>query len=275
MPVARRDVVGLPAYAQATGAAVGRVAEVLCGKDVAHVIGLLLEGRGRRRSVVPFEEVAAIGGSAVLLKNPVVLAAGEGPRLREVRRRTATVVGRRVLAADGHEVGVIDDLVFDGSSGRVLGFLVSGGLIHDLLQGQGFLPAAAAASWRAQAVVLEPDVAARVGAAGLPDGAGEQAAVRVAVADGVRAGADDPSHEQVATRAGAHVPAGGGGPTDGRVATRAEAHVPAGGGGPSEALVAAPAVAGVPAAGSGRLDGDREASALVPVPGPLPQGRVP
>ncbi len=177
MPVARRDVVGLPAYAQATGAAVGRVAEVLCGKDVAHVIGLLLEGRGRRRRVVPFEEVATIGPTAVLLRNPVVLPAGEGPRLREVRRRTAAVVGRRVLAADGHEVGVIDDLVFDGVGGQVLGFLVSGGLIHDLLEGQGFLPASAAFAWRAHAVVLDAAAAAEplpealLAQAG-PDGAG-------------------------------------------------------------------------------------------------------
>jgi uncharacterized protein YrrD len=154
VPVARRDVVGLPAYAEATGAEVGRVAEVLCGRDLAHVIGLLLEGRGRRRRVVPFEEVATIGPSAVLLRKAVVLPAGEGPRLREVRRRTAAVVGRRVLAADGREVGVIDDLVFDGGSGRVLGFLVSGGLLHDLLQGQRFLPASADLAWRAQAVVL-------------------------------------------------------------------------------------------------------------------------
>jgi uncharacterized protein YrrD len=160
VPVARRDVVGLPAYAEATGAEVGRVAEVLCAREVRHVIGLLLEGRGRRRRVVPFEEVAAIGPSAVLLRNPVVLPTGEGPRLREVRRRTAAVVGRRVLTADGQEVGVIDDVVFDGASGRVLGFLVSGGLIHDLLHGQGLLPAAGSFAWRGQAVMLPAGFAA-------------------------------------------------------------------------------------------------------------------
>ena len=170
MPVARRDVVGLPAYAEATGAEVGRVAEVLCSREAAHVIGLLLEPRGRRRRVVPFEEVATIGCSAVMLKNPVVLPTGEGPRLREVRRRTAEVVGRRVLSADGQEVGVIDDLVFDGETGRVLGFLVSGGLIHDLLQGQGYLAAEAGLRWRPHAVVLPRGRALAVSRPGEGDG---------------------------------------------------------------------------------------------------------
>lgn len=180
MTVARRDVVGLMAYCQTTGAGVGRVAEVLCARGAERVIGFVLEGRGRRRRVVPFEEVAAVGPSAVLLRDAIVLAAGEGPRLREVRRRTEAVIGRRVLTADGRELGIVDDLVFDGN-GRVLGFRVSGGLLADLLSGQGFLPADAGLAWRPQAVVVAASAEAVADRA-----ATEAAAVNEASWDAVR-----------------------------------------------------------------------------------------
>lgn len=105
------------------------------------MIGLLLQGGSWwRRRLVPYEEVAAIGPAAVLLRRPVVLRTGEGQRLRRLRRSPVGVVGRRVLSADGHDLGVVDDVCFEPGDGAVAGYLVSQGVIADVAQGKAFLP---------------------------------------------------------------------------------------------------------------------------------------
>ncbi len=105
------------------------------------VIGLLLRGgTWWRRRLIPYEEVAAIGPAAVLLRRPIVLRTGEGQRLRRLRRSPVGVVGRRVLSMDGHDLDVVDDVCFDPGDGAVVGYLVSRGVVSDVAWGKAFLP---------------------------------------------------------------------------------------------------------------------------------------
>jgi|BEDMetMinimDraft_2_1075160.scaffolds.fasta_scaffold12033_3 uncharacterized protein YrrD len=131
---------------QADGRPAGHVADLLFNARGDRVIGLLLTGgTWWRRRLIPYEEVAAIGAAAVMLRRPVVLAGAEG-RVRRLRRQHAAILGLRVLTADGRDLGIVDDVVFDPTTGRVEGYLVSAGLVADALYGQGFLPAEAVSS---------------------------------------------------------------------------------------------------------------------------------
>lgn len=152
----RGEVVGLPALAQADGRQIGRVADVLCNRPADRVIGLLLSGgTGGRRPIVPYEEVATIGPAAVMLRRPVVLASRAGPRLAAMRARVGRVVGRRVLSRDGRDLGVLVDFDFEPGDGRIRGYVVSGGVVQDLLDGVGFLPAGRNLTWGEAAVIVE------------------------------------------------------------------------------------------------------------------------
>lgn len=136
----RSAVVGLPAVGQSDGRMAGRVADLLFSSRADRVIGLLLTGgTWWRRRLIPYEEVAAIGPAAVMLRSPVVLS-GHSTGVRRLRRRYAPLLGMRVLTADGRDVGVVDDLYFDPRDGRISGYVVSGGLWEDLRRGPGLLP---------------------------------------------------------------------------------------------------------------------------------------
>lgn len=138
----RSAVLGLAAMGQADGRPAGRVADLLFNTRGDRVIGLLLQGgTWWRRRLIPYEEVAAIGSAAVMLRNPVVLSGPNG-RVRRLRRTHAGALGLRVLTREGHDAGIVDDVCFEPSSGSVLGYLVSAGLVADVLHGQGFLPIA-------------------------------------------------------------------------------------------------------------------------------------
>jgi uncharacterized protein YrrD len=140
------------------GRPAGRVADLVFSGRGERVIALLLQGgRGARRGLVPFEEVAAIGPAAVLLRRPVVLAARDGARLRGLRQTHAGIVGRRVLGKDGRDVGIVADVCFRPDGGEVTGFVVSQGFLGDIAHGQGFLPAEALREGR-QGWLLVPPV---------------------------------------------------------------------------------------------------------------------
>jgi uncharacterized protein YrrD len=125
---------------QGDGRPAGRVADVLFNTAGDRVIGLLLQGgTWWRRRLIPFEEVAAIGSAAVMLRQPVVLA-GSAARVRRLRRRHAALLGRRVLRSDGRDVGVVDDVCFREGDGRVEGYIVSAGIVADVVEGPWFLP---------------------------------------------------------------------------------------------------------------------------------------
>lgn len=123
------------------GRVVGRVHDLLFSGPGDRVIGLLLEGGAwRRRHLIPYEEVGAIGPAAVMLRQPVVLCANDGQRLARLRRAHAPVIGLRVLTRDGRDLGTVDDVCFDPADGRVQGYLISGGVVADVAEGRGFLP---------------------------------------------------------------------------------------------------------------------------------------
>ena len=105
------------------------------------MIGLLLEGGvWRRRHLIPYEEVGAIGPAAVMLHHPVVLDANDGHRLTRLRRPHGSVIGLRVLTRDGRDLGTVHDVCFDPADGCVQGYLISGGVVADVAEGRRFLP---------------------------------------------------------------------------------------------------------------------------------------
>ena len=119
----------------------GRVADLIFSSGGDRVIGLLLEGGSWwRRRLVPYEEVAAIGPAAVMLRQPVVLDAADGRRLSRLRRTHASAIGLRVLTRDGRDLGIVHDVCFAGDSGQVTGYLLSGGPVDDWVAGRGFVP---------------------------------------------------------------------------------------------------------------------------------------
>lgn len=147
----RSEVIGLPVLGRDDARVLGRVVDILVGQGGDRVVGFLLDGGGtwRGERIVPFEEVAEIGPSAVLVRTDVVLRAGRErrDRLQAMRRRHRSALGTRLVDEKGRDQGTIDDVVFDPETGRILGYSVSLGLVRDIVDGQGFLPADGRLVW--------------------------------------------------------------------------------------------------------------------------------
>lgn len=156
--VRRSAAVGLPVFVARGMRRLGRVEDLILDAAGGRVIGLLLAGSGPggTRRVVPWEVVAQIGPSAVLVRRDVAIAvpAAHRRRLGELALRHRRRLGLRVIDGAGVDRGTIDDLVFDAATGRVLGFSVSAGLFADLARGQAFLSATTPVEWGEEAALV-------------------------------------------------------------------------------------------------------------------------
>jgi uncharacterized protein YrrD len=128
------DLIGLPVHLGPTIKRIGSIQDAVLTGDLTTVAGLLLSRGGlfRRRRILAYRAVRALRPTH-LLAEEIYLDELEGLRTAHDLR------GRPVLAADGSEVGLLDDIHFDPASGRVLALQLSHGLVDDLLTGKGII----------------------------------------------------------------------------------------------------------------------------------------
>ncbi|NLM52232.1 MAG: hypothetical protein GX197_05375 [Firmicutes bacterium] len=134
-----RETVGLPVMHFDSGRELGKVREWLVDESGQVVIALVIEGGGwlPQKRIIPYREILSVGPDAIMVNAVGEYASGDPPSL--AGQATRRVLGMRLLAAHGEELGIVEDILFDEESGRITGWRLSSGLIDDLLQGRTVL----------------------------------------------------------------------------------------------------------------------------------------
>lgn len=128
------DLIGLPVLAGPHMKRIGRVQAVLVHRDGSRLCGLVLETGGffHPRRVLDFKAVKAVGATH-LLAEEVYLDDESDTCCGE------TLHGMPVLDGAGEELGMMDDIHFDPSGGRIVALQLSRGFVDDLLGGKGIV----------------------------------------------------------------------------------------------------------------------------------------
>ncbi len=147
----RKDFLGVPVVDAATGRTLGRVQELVVDSAGGRVLGFLV-ATGASVAFLGWEDVTELGLGAVMVSR--VDRPLQGVRTRSASRPGAgRLVGKPILTPDGRDLGVVEDLHFD-PTGAVLAWEVSGGIVHDLLEGRNVMPAPAGAVLGDDAVLI-------------------------------------------------------------------------------------------------------------------------
>ena len=138
------EVVGHPVITHDGGKKVGEVKDLVIDRGGSVVLGLLLDEGGwfKHARVVAWPAIQVIGPDAVIIDSDnSVVKASEAPDMKDVLERGHVLLGRRVQTHDGRDLGKMEAVFFNASSGAVEGFELSGGLAADSHSGRAFLPA--------------------------------------------------------------------------------------------------------------------------------------
>ena len=136
-----RDVVGSPVVSIASGEDIAEVRDVVFDPGAGAITGFSLNQRGRLkgrlRSMLPIDTVAAVGTDAVMVADDDALVApDEAPATVTAVREQDDVLGDLVVTQSGRQLGKIQDVVLlGGPAPRVVGFEIGGGDV-----GTGLIP---------------------------------------------------------------------------------------------------------------------------------------
>ncbi|HSM82203.1 MAG TPA: PRC-barrel domain-containing protein, partial [Nodosilinea sp.] len=139
-----RDVIGKAIVSYDAGEKFDVVKDLIFDQESHQLLGFLVQEAGwfRWAQVLLLGDVRAIGADAVITSSRGAIAnAHRRPDIGPILHHNTILKGTRILTVDGRDLGVIVDLYFDETSGKVEGYEVSGGLFADAYSGRSFVPA--------------------------------------------------------------------------------------------------------------------------------------
>ncbi|HSI20423.1 MAG TPA: PRC-barrel domain-containing protein [Verrucomicrobiae bacterium] len=137
-------IIGQPVVSYDTGERFQDVNDLIYDDQRNVVLALLVDEGGwfGQAKVVRFEDLKSIGDDAIIVPSQsVVIQADSDPVVSEAVNKKHAVKGKQILTEEGKDLGKIADLCIEEVSGRVEGYLVTGGIFADVYKGQPFVPA--------------------------------------------------------------------------------------------------------------------------------------
>lgn len=121
------ELIGLPIVSILSGEDIAEVRDVVYDSEAHELLGFTLNKRGlfsgRLKDVLPAEALSAIGADAVMVANEEAITESATPESLDKPGAATSVLGNRVLSADGNELGeIIGVIVSTGATPQAVGY---------------------------------------------------------------------------------------------------------------------------------------------------------
>ncbi len=162
-----KSLIGLRIISQTEGAALGVVRDLIFDSNASDLLALLISERDLfgliDAQIVPWEFVRSIGSDAIMVTGAEArVKAGDYPRVKHVMSSAHALSGTQVYTSDGSLIGSFADMCIDETTGRIIGYELSGGFISDTMSGKRFMPAPREMSLGEHVAIVPPDAATTV-----------------------------------------------------------------------------------------------------------------
>jgi uncharacterized protein YrrD len=158
-----KSVIGKEILSLEEGLKLDKVHDVVIDPEGLRVVALVTTEGGFMSSseVVPVSEVASFGKDAVVIRSSQsIIPTSADPELQLIVDREDKIIGKNVFTTTGDEQGSIADVYFEESTGEVVGYEVSGGLLGDVAKGRSYLATDEIAAIGDDIIYVEPETAA-------------------------------------------------------------------------------------------------------------------
>ncbi len=132
-----REIIGLPVIDLSNGECVAKVVDLLCSPEQDEVSALLLSVTEQPRSshILRWQHIYSLGADAVTIQSREAIT-----QTTDATGSKAKYLAKNVLTRSGKSLGRIEDIAIDAQSGRILGCVLTDGLVGDFLAGRSIIP---------------------------------------------------------------------------------------------------------------------------------------
>jgi len=118
---------------------IGTLKNVLCTEDNKYIDSLVIEDGKifRKKIIIPFEGIEDIGKDSMTIN----LNRAEKEDYKEKKGiKIDCFIDKEVITEKGEFIGYIKDYIFNKEDGGISGFIITEGVIEDIINGRSFIP---------------------------------------------------------------------------------------------------------------------------------------
>lgn len=137
------DIIGLPVICLNEGCKNTEVKDIIYCNNALKVIALVVDKGGyfHDSRMIVFEDIKNIGEDAITIHDPNRIQTYEAisQYYYELHSREK-ILGVEVVTDNGNDVGIVQDIIIETLTGKILGLSLAEGLFDDLVAGRPILP---------------------------------------------------------------------------------------------------------------------------------------
>ncbi|WP_352418534.1 PRC-barrel domain-containing protein [Proteiniborus sp.] len=136
------ELIGIPVVCKKSGARIASVKEAIFSKKKYRIMGFVVSEGSifREAKIIQLNNIVFIGKDALIVKNEnVIETCSTLPELNQLLNEKK-IVEEEVLTEEGESLGHIKDILIDEEKGKIIGFILTDGLIQDIKEGRNVLP---------------------------------------------------------------------------------------------------------------------------------------
>ena len=177
-----KSVIGKAILSLHEGVRLDTVTDLVVEPGGSRVVALVVSEGGFMSSskVVPIDRVTSFGKDAVVVESASsIIPASAEPDLQSIVDGDDRILGKTVYTTTGDNQGSIADIYFEESSGGVVGYEITGGMLGDVARGRTYLATDEITAIGRDVIYVEPETAATLegqvgGIQGSLEGAGQK-----------------------------------------------------------------------------------------------------
>jgi uncharacterized protein YrrD len=157
-----KSIIGKDVLSLEDGSKLQNVTDLIVDPAGQRLVALVVDEGGLMSSarVVPIDAVSAFGKDAVVIQGEgAIVSTSEDEALRAFVDQDEKILGKKVFTTGGDEQGSIADIYFDETTGAVLGYELSNGLLGNAATGPSYLATEDITTIGTDVIYVRPEVA--------------------------------------------------------------------------------------------------------------------
>ncbi|MTI66455.1 MAG: hypothetical protein FH753_07620 [Firmicutes bacterium] len=126
-----------------TGEKIASIKDIIYSKHKQRILGFIVKENNifKGNKVIRFKNIKAFGDDVLMVKDKKSIERTESiPEIFNIIKEGNDIIGEEVLCEDGESLGYIKDVIYEEKKGKILAFLLTDGVIQDVIDGRNILP---------------------------------------------------------------------------------------------------------------------------------------
>lgn len=137
-----KKFIGMPVISLAEGQQIGTVKGLVVNPVDQKISALIIEQKGwfKDQKFAPYGKVRSVGNDAITIgQTGHVEKAASLPEILNLYKERINVIGCKVMAENGTQLGIVDEYYVEETTGAIAGLELSGNLLNSLITGRAYL----------------------------------------------------------------------------------------------------------------------------------------